>query len=60
MLTQSVENEHSQLKMNGAQIEDDLFSIAAVLNLFRLTDHLVNLDWVCGPPLKIVILVHCG
>jgi len=33
---------------------------AAVLNLMRLTDHLVNFVLVYGPPLKIVPLAHCG
>ena len=34
--------------------------MAAVLNLFSLTDHLANFVSVRGPPLKIVPLTHCG
>jgi len=32
----------------------------AVLNLLRLTDHLVNFISVCGPLLKMVLQAHCG
>ena len=35
-------------------------STPAVLNLLRLTDRLVNFDSALGPPLKIVLLAHCG